>query len=179
MTDEDAVQVMHHTIAVYSQRIHQRFHGHLVAWTVEDLEQEGRLAAVLARRTFDPTRAAFGTYARIRIWGAIWDAVRRMLPGQRGTIPSTQVAIEALPVGIAWMPDERPTGYEAVEARQTLRALTRVPCVASVVGILLRHDGWEEELAPLARELGITTGALAQRLRAARRQLQAALREAP
>lgn len=106
MTDEDAVQVMHHTIAVYSQRIHQRFHGHLVAWTVEDLEQEGRLAAVLARRTFDPTRAAFRTYARIRIWGAMVDYVRRMLPGTRQALARV-VAIADLRGGIDWMPDDR------------------------------------------------------------------------
>lgn len=110
MSEEEAVVVMQHTIAIYAQRIHQRFQWGLVSWTVEDLQQEGRLAAVLASRTFDPTRAAFPTYARIRIWGAMLDYVRRVLPGRRlrrGWVMHPHLAIEDLPGGIDWMPETR------------------------------------------------------------------------
>jgi len=106
MNEADAVHVMAPTIAVYAQRLHGRFQHHLVSWTVEDLRQEGALAVALACRTFDPTRSAFPTYARIRIWGAMVDYVRRGLPGTRHR-RVVLIAIEDLPGGIDWMPETR------------------------------------------------------------------------
>lgn len=176
MSEEEAVEAMQHTIAVYAQRIHQRFQWGQVSWTVEDLQQEGRLAVALACRTFDPTLAAFPSYARPRIWGAMWDYVRHVLPGARH-LWVVMVAIEDLPGGMDWRQDERPTGVEQVEARQTLRALSRVPYCASSLPLVLRHFGGDEELAPLARAVGITTNAMRNRLQRCLRRLQAACRE--
>jgi hypothetical protein len=123
MTEEEALATMQHTIAVYAQRLHGRFQGYLVSWTVEDLQQEGRCAVVQACRTFDPTRAAFPTYARRRIWWAMGEYVRHAMPGTRHTRVDL-VSIEDLPGGIDWMPETRRTctctaAYQPCPACQT------------------------------------------------------------
>jgi len=174
MSEEEALEAMERTIAVYAQRIHQRFQWGRMSWTIEDLQQEGRLAVALACRTFDPTRAAFPTYVRPRLWGVMWDFVRRHTRATARGVSLTHVSLQTLPPDLEALHDPRAAGYAQVEARQTLRALVRVPHCASSLTLVLRHIGHEEELALLGREVGITTNAMRNRIQRCLRRLQAA-----
>ena len=178
MSDEEVLHEAQRPISFHATRLARLVQGAWACWTIEDLMQEGAIAALAASRTYDPSRwVSFRAYADRRIWGAMWDYIRRHRPGKRHGLAVTFVPLPTYPQDLEVFHDPREAGYAQVEARQTLRALRRVPYVAHSMDLLLRHIGWEEELAPLARAVGIGPVSLSNRLRRCRVRLQAALRE--
>jgi RNA polymerase sigma factor (sigma-70 family) len=167
-------------ICFHATRLARLVQGAWACWTVEDLRQEGAIAALAAWRTFDPSRGVpFRAYADARIRGAMWDFIRLNRPGKRPGLSVTFVPLPTYPQDLEAFHDPREAGYAQVEARETLRALWHVPYCAGTIGLLLRHIGWEEALRPMARELGMNPSALSNRLGRCRKRLQAALQEDP
>lgn len=82
ISDDEAVRLTARAVAYHAERLSQ--HDTSLA---EDLEQEGRMGAMEAARTFDPARGVrFVTYATPRVWGRMVDYLRdhdHLTRGQR------------------------------------------------------------------------------------------------
>jgi RNA polymerase sigma factor (sigma-70 family) len=139
-------------------RFEARRWRHVQTIETQDLVSEGSLALVKAARNYDPRLGHFRTYARIRVRGAITDAVRtyvrkRTLDDGRyaeiGSIDASTSESE----NYAEIPDRRPSVEAQVVALDEIRGLAEIP--AREREVLVRTVVYGDTLAEVAHDLGV------------------------